>query len=187
MTSSVGGRRRSSQSPGGGLSGPGLGLDIVEIARVEAVGRRNPAFLRRVFSPEEIRYCSGKKNQWQHFAVRFAAKEAVWKALGEAGVALNDISVRRDSSGRPGVLLRGRPAPHIRLSLSHSEQFAAAVAMALPLPPRLAPLPRGGGLRGPASGLGGRLGSTPDTRPPSGRRLRPRKLLRASPRGRLAA
>lgn len=110
------------------LSAPGIGLDIVETRRIERLARQNPRFLSRVFTDQEVRYCRTKKNRWQHFAARFAAKEAVWKALGQDGVALKDISVRRDSDGRPGVLLRGRLAGHIRLSMSHSDCYAVAVA-----------------------------------------------------------
>ena len=109
----------------------GLGLDIVEIHRIEALARRNPRFLKRIFSPEEIAYCGGKRNRWQHFAVRFAAKEAVWKALGNGALALKDISVSKGADGKPGVVLRGRPARDIQLSLSHSDRYAAAVALRL--------------------------------------------------------
>ena len=109
-----------------------LGLDIVEIARVRALARRQPKFLARVFSAEEIAYCEGKKRQWQHFAVRFAAKEAVWKALGRDDVVLRDISVTSDRRGKPGVLVKGRRQPGIKLSLSHSERYAAAVALRVP-------------------------------------------------------
>jgi holo-[acyl-carrier protein] synthase len=111
-----------------GLSAPGIGLDIVETRRIERLARRNPRFLSRIFTAQEALYCRTKKNRWQHFAARFAAKEAVWKALGQEGMALKDISIRRDSDGRPGVLLRGRPAGHIRLSMSHSDHYAVAVA-----------------------------------------------------------
>jgi len=106
-----------------------LGADIVEIARIRALAGRQPRFLARVFSPDEIAYCRGKKRQWQHFAVRFAAKEAVWKALGESGLALKDISISRDTEGRPGVLVRGRPAASLKITLSHSERYALAVAV----------------------------------------------------------
>ena len=50
-----------------------LGVDIVEISRVRDLARRNPRFLKRVFSADEISYCKAKKNPWPHFAVRFAA------------------------------------------------------------------------------------------------------------------
>ena len=106
-----------------------VGLDIVEIARVKKAALGTPAFLRRVFSRSEISYCKGKKNCWQHFAVRFAAKEAVYKALGLEGVALRDISVARDADGRPSVVLKGKPMPSVALSLSHSDHYAAAVAV----------------------------------------------------------
>ncbi len=108
---------------------PSLGIDIVEIKRVARLARRNARFLSRVFSPEEIRYCRDKKKKWQHFAVRFAAKEAVWKALGRPGLDLKDISIRRAVSGRPSILLEGRPAPYIQISLTHTESYAAAVAL----------------------------------------------------------
>ena len=109
----------------------GLGLDIVEISRIRTLARRNPRFLTRVFSADEIRYCRGKRRAWQHFAVRFAAKEAVWKAMGDGGLALKDIAVSRDGLGPPGVLLRGKPAKRIRISLTHSDDYAAAVALLL--------------------------------------------------------
>jgi len=106
-----------------------LGLDIVEIERVRRLGKSNPRFLTRVFTAKEIAYCRGKKNPWQHFAVRFAAKEAVWKALDRDGIGFKDISVSRDARGKPGVLLKGRSVPGLKLSLSHSEHYAVAVAV----------------------------------------------------------
>jgi holo-[acyl-carrier protein] synthase len=106
-----------------------LGADIVEIARIRSLAKRNPRFLKRVFSDEEIAYCRGKKLQWQHFAVRFAAKEAVWKAFGDAkGLSYRDITVSRDERGRPWVNVKGKKAKSIKLSLSHSERYALAVA-----------------------------------------------------------
>lgn len=115
---------------------PSLGIDIVEIKRIAQLAKRNARFLSRVFSPEEIRYCWDKKKKWQHFAVRFAAKEAVWKALGRPGLNLKDISITRAASGRPSVLLEGRPAPHIQISLTHTEDTAAAVALLVKTRPR---------------------------------------------------
>ncbi|MBI5882561.1 MAG: holo-ACP synthase [Elusimicrobia bacterium] len=107
-----------------------LGLDIVEIARVERVAKKAPRFLTRVFTDSEIAYCRTQADCWQHFAVRFAAKEAVWKALGRLDLSLKDISVSRTPRGKPGVLIKGRKAPGIKLSLSHCESYAAAVALA---------------------------------------------------------
>ena len=111
----------------------GLGLDIVEIDRVESLARSKPRFLQRVFSRQELRYCAPKKRRWQHLSARFAAKEAVWKALGSATkVSLKDISVGKSKGGKPEILIKGKPAPHIQLSLSHSEHYALAVALILP-------------------------------------------------------
>lgn len=106
----------------------GLGLDIVEISRIKAAGK-SKRFLDRVFTKDEIAYCQSKKNPWPHFAVRFAAKEAVWKALGLKNLSLRDISVSRDFAGRPSALLGGKKADHLELSLTHSRDYALAVAI----------------------------------------------------------
>ena len=106
-----------------------LGLDIVEISRIRRLVLRMPRFLGRVFTRDEISYCRAKKNSAQHFAVRFAAKEAVWKALGRRGLRLKDISISRDGHGKPGVLLKGKSRPAIKISLSHSDRYALAVAV----------------------------------------------------------
>lgn len=108
-----------------------LGVDIVEIGRVRALARRNAKFLPRVFSPEEIAYCRAKKNPWPHFAVRFAAKEAVYKALGKAEIPLTSISVRRDAKGRPSVAIDGKTVAKLKLSLSHGRDYAVAFAAKL--------------------------------------------------------
>ncbi len=122
--------KASRWSKGRAGRGGGLGLDIVEVSRIKTVARRTPLFLSRVFAPEEIRYCRAKKKPWPHFAARFAAKEAVWKALGHGGVALKDIRVERDVLGRPYVLVQGRVRRDLELSLTHTERYAAAVALA---------------------------------------------------------
>ena len=108
-----------------------LGVDIVEITRVRDLARRNPRFLKRVFSASEISYCKAKKNPWPHFAVRFAAKEAVYKTLGKADIPLTAISVSRDSAGRPTVSISGKPAKKLKLSLSHGRDHAVAFAVKL--------------------------------------------------------
>lgn len=108
-----------------------MGVDIVEVPRIGRLAR-NKRFLERVFTAEEVAYCRGKKNAAQHFAVRFAAKEAVYKALGRAGVGHRDISVRNDARGRPSVLLSKRLKTlerRLSLSLSHTAQHAVAVAL----------------------------------------------------------
>ncbi|MEK7233756.1 MAG: holo-ACP synthase [Elusimicrobiota bacterium] len=106
-----------------------LGVDLVEIARVKSLSRRNPRFLARIFSTSEIAYCKAKKNPWPHFAVRFAAKEAVYKALGKAEVPLTAISVARDCHGRPSVKINGKQVRGLKLSLSHGREHAVAFAI----------------------------------------------------------
>ena len=106
-----------------------IGLDIVEVHRIRRVIRRTPGFLDRVFTKDEIADCRAHKDPWPHYAVRFAAKEAVWKALGQERIALRDISVARDGRGKPSVLIKGRRARGLKLSLSHGEDYAVAVAL----------------------------------------------------------
>src|SRR5690242_12615461 len=95
------------------MRGTRLGVDIEEVKRFKSLVR-NRRFLSRVFTPQEILYCSRKRHQPQHFAVRFAAKEAVWKALSDTlsknGWTLShrDIGVRNDEDGRPTVVLPRR-------------------------------------------------------------------------------
>ena len=108
-----------------------VGVDLVEISRVRDLARRNPRFLKRVFSASEIAYCRAKKNPWPHFAVRFAAKEAVYKTLGKADIPLTAISVSRDVAGRPTVSIFGKHAKKLKLSLSHGRDHAVAFAVRL--------------------------------------------------------
>ena len=114
----------------------GCGVDIVELARFrKAVRRGGEAFIQRVFTPDEIAYARARKRTTlQHLAGRFAAKEAVIKALsqlhGRAAPAMNRIEIRNDRLGRPRIVLRGwrgRPL-QIHISLSHVESVAVASA-----------------------------------------------------------
>ena len=108
-----------------------VGVDIVEIDRI-AKSVRNSRFLKRVFSPQEVAYCRARKNSAQHFAVRFAAKEAVWKAVGESKLLHRDIQVRNRANGKPEVHFSGRFAKLARsvsISLSHGRDYAVAMAI----------------------------------------------------------
>ena len=68
----------------------------------------NKRFLDRVYTYEEVRYCSNKKNKAQHFAVRFASKEAVWKTLNDKKITHKDIGVKNLPDGRPEVYIKGK-------------------------------------------------------------------------------
>jgi len=118
------------------------GIDIVEIERIRAaIERFGRRFTDRVFTMEEVDYCTGRKNSAQHFAARFAAKEAVYKSLRVrkiAGVRWQDVTVIIDEDGIPAVRLHGALArlqqqkgiSRIAISLTHSDKFSAAVAIA---------------------------------------------------------
>lgn len=90
----------------------GLGVDITEVDRIQAaIERRGRAFLERLFTPSEIRYCEKHRNRAERFAGRFAAKEAAMKALGTGwarGVRWVDIEVVREPSGKPTLKLSGK-------------------------------------------------------------------------------
>jgi len=121
----------------------GLGVDIVEIERfASAMERSGQAFLDRVFLPAEQAYCSAQHKPARCYGARFAAKEAVAKALGTGiGVQLawRDIEIRRKASGEPFVVLHGTGektaqrlgVTGILLSLSHSEHYAVANAICI--------------------------------------------------------
>jgi holo-[acyl-carrier protein] synthase len=105
-----------------------IGIDIVEVKRISKL-IKNGAFLKRVFTPGEIAYCSKRVNRAEHYGVRFAAKEAVWKALGMSGISLKDISVKNLPNGKPEALIKGKKRKDIAISLSHTKDYAAAVAV----------------------------------------------------------
>ncbi len=119
----------------------GIGTDLVELERFQKVlHRRGPAFERRVFTPAEMTHCRQSAKPVQSLAARFAAKEAVMKALGVGWgpVGWTDIEVATDPRGRPDVQLRGKArdlAARLgitawHLSLTHTSCHAMAVAIA---------------------------------------------------------
>jgi holo-[acyl-carrier protein] synthase len=120
----------------------GIGVDMLEIERMERVMRRRPNFLRRVFTDAERAYCERSARPAEHYAARFAAREAVLKALGCGfgnGVGVKDVSVENDETGRPRAVLAGRAAEiaaekgvrEIALSISHTRGVAVANAVAV--------------------------------------------------------
>ncbi|MDD4789547.1 MAG: holo-ACP synthase, partial [Pirellulales bacterium] len=85
----------------------GIGTDITECLRIaRMIERHGDLFINRVYTDEEIRYCQNRKQATQHYAGRWAAKEAILKALGTGwirGISWRDIEIRNDPSGRPVV------------------------------------------------------------------------------------
>ena len=106
------------------------GVDIIEIARIKKFVDENINNLDRVFSAEEIAYCNSKKNKYENFAARFAAKEAVIKALDDKSLELKSISVGNFETGKPYVCVNNSRYSHlenkISLALSHCENYAVA-------------------------------------------------------------
>ncbi|HLE41663.1 MAG TPA: holo-ACP synthase [Nitrospirota bacterium] len=115
----------------------GIGIDLVKISRIDKAGKHNAAFLERVFTEKEREYCSRQKFSAQHYAGRFAAKEAVLKAIGtglSAGMKWTDIEVLHGEGGGPIVNISGRVkdlldlkgVKQVMLTYSHDEGYAVA-------------------------------------------------------------
>lgn len=119
----------------------GLGTDLVDVERMREVLARRTGFVDRVFHPAEQIYADRQNDPTQRYAARFAAKEAVMKAMGVGlgAVALADIEVTKEPSGAPGIQLHGTAADLAerlgvaswQISLSHTRTAASAVVVAL--------------------------------------------------------
>ena len=116
----------------------GIGYDMVEVSRIELVlSRWGSRFEDRVFTTREIEYCKSKKNQSQRLACRFAAKEAVFKALGtgwRVGIRWKDVEVTNDDLGKPIITLSGEAknlsrqlgVSNIFVSMTNTKDYGAA-------------------------------------------------------------
>lgn len=109
----------------------GVGVDIIEIERIkEAIESFKNRFLTRIFNDEEIAYAESRVIPFQHYAGRFAAKEAVYKALGEKTLTWKDMTILNDAQGKPQVFLKHSILnKKIHLSISHSKYYAIAQAI----------------------------------------------------------
>jgi len=119
----------------------GTGVDLVEIERLRKIlNRLNDRFIHRVFTAQEQQFCNAHRDSAPHYAVRFAAKEAVFKALGTGwakGVTWLDVEVLRERQDAPTIQLSGEAlrlskfmgAQKAHLSLSHSDQWAIAMVI----------------------------------------------------------
>lgn len=117
-----------------------VGVDLVSVSRVDRLLADNPAAEQDIFTPREVGYCAGKRNRTAHLAARFAAKEAVLKALGTGlgpGMRWTDVEVVNTPLGAPRVRLSGGVAERAagvgasspEISLSHSGDYAIAHAV----------------------------------------------------------
>ena len=116
----------------------GIGIDEIEVARIEKQIQKEAGFKERVFTSGEIEYCESKKYRAEHYAARFAAKEAFMKAVGTGwrdGLAFNEIEIVKDELGRPTLVLYGKAKEiidkhkitSIHVSLSHIKELANAI------------------------------------------------------------
>ena len=118
-----------------------IGIDIVEIKRLSRVSKKwGEGFLKKVYTDRELAYARSKRFPYQHLAARFAAKEAIFKALGEVEkdfVGWRNVEILNDAYGKPVVHWHGtaeevrkkRKLKNVVVSLSHTENYAVASAM----------------------------------------------------------
>ncbi len=118
----------------------GIGIDMIEVERVAEKIGKNSGFREMVFSDYEIQYCEPRANKAEHYAARFAAKEAFFKAIGTGwknGTAFNEVEIRHGAEGEPLLFLLGETArtlsvmniQKIHVSLSHLKSIASAVVV----------------------------------------------------------
>ena len=114
------------------------GTDIIEIERIkESIEDLGEKFLNRIYTQKEIEYCESKKGlKYQHYAARFAAKEAIFKAISKElndkyEIGWKDMEILNDKQGRPQVKIRGVQKENIDISISHCKEYAVAMVVML--------------------------------------------------------
>jgi holo-[acyl-carrier protein] synthase len=125
----------------------GIGIDIIEIDRVQtSIEKYGDHFLNKIYTPSELEYCLNKTNKYQHLAARFAAKEAVYKALtsetdepgneySSATIGWHDIEIFNEPNGLPRVKIFGKikillnGERSLKISISHSRDYVTCVAI----------------------------------------------------------
>lgn len=113
---------------------PGIGIDLIEVERVEQALKRRPRLAKRLFSAAELEYAAARARPGRHLAARFAAKEAALKALGLGGMRMHEVEVAGGGVAAPRLLLHGdaallaeREGVELSVSITHSRELAAAV------------------------------------------------------------
>ncbi|MGQ9798123.1 MAG: holo-ACP synthase [Ignavibacterium sp.] len=117
----------------------GIGIDIIEIERIKkSIDRFGEHFINKIFTENEIKYCSSKYNKYQHYAARFAAKEAVYKALASSWQPIaswKSMEIVNEQSGIPKLVTFGKlreflsDDKEIKISISHSDNYVTSVAI----------------------------------------------------------
>jgi holo-[acyl-carrier protein] synthase len=117
----------------------GIGIDIIEIDRIKkSVDENGDKFLEKVYTPGELKYCLSKKNKYQHLAARFAAKEAIYKAISsnwDSELSWQDMEIVNTPNGMPEVKFKGNlekflsKDKDLKISMSHSRDYVTCVAI----------------------------------------------------------
>jgi holo-[acyl-carrier protein] synthase len=111
----------------------GIGIDITEVTRLrKAIEKWGDSFSRRIFTENELKSAQPKVNKYQHLAGRFAAKEAIFKAVGDPNIGFKDIEIYNDDAGKPFCRFSSGKARNIiiNVSISHVKTYAVANAIA---------------------------------------------------------
>jgi len=117
----------------------GIGTDIIEISRIkQSIEKYGESFLKKIYTSTEIDYCKNKANKYQHYAARFAAKEAIYKALAsgwQKAVSWQDLDIINEANGMPQVRMFVKlkeflaDDKSLKLSISHAENYVTCVAI----------------------------------------------------------
>lgn len=118
----------------------GIGIDMIEVERVQHNISKDAGFKEMIFSAAEMEYCEAKATKYEHYAARFAAKEAFFKALGSGwaeGTHFNEVEILPSANGRPQLVLSGQTKQTIAalgrftfsVSLSHLKTIATAIVI----------------------------------------------------------
>jgi holo-[acyl-carrier protein] synthase len=117
----------------------GIGIDIIEIDRIkESVDDYGDQFLHKIYTESEIKYCLSKKDKYQHLAARFAAKEAIYKAISsnwQSELSWQDMEIINAPNGMPEVRFKGNLEKflsndkELKISMSHSRDYVTCVAI----------------------------------------------------------
>jgi holo-[acyl-carrier protein] synthase len=118
---------------------PGIGIDLIEVERIEGALERRPRLADRLFTPAELSYAAARARPGRHLAARFAAKEAALKALGLGGMRMGQVEVTGGGDGPPALRLTGdaaavaeREGVSLAVSITHSRELAAAAVTTIP-------------------------------------------------------
>ena len=109
----------------------GIGIDMIEVERIKKTSEKNPKFLEKIFTSNEVSYCLKKRNKYQHLAARFAAKEAFFKAIGRR-INWKDVELTNAPSGKPQLKIKSKERfsfIEADVSISHLKEYAVAMVI----------------------------------------------------------